>query len=102
MQEGTRGKCTKYVGKCGYGIAYCTKTDEDNRLFDEGGRKVEGGGRPAGQAAPEGGGFGRRSRHGGRRPPALRTVFRGLAGACGGRNSTGDCPIKNCGEGNYA
>lgn len=83
-------------------MACCTKTDGDNRLFDEGGRKVEGGGRPAGQAAPEGGGFGRRSRHGGRRPPALRAVFRGLAGACGGGNSAGDYPIKNCGEGNYA
>ena len=96
-------------------MACCTKTDGDNRLFDEGGRKVEesreaelergkveGGGRPAGQAAPEGGGFGRRSRHGGWRPPALRAVFRGLAGACGGGNSAGDCPIKNCGEGNYA
>ena len=88
-------------------MAYCTKTDGDYRLFDEGGRKVEesreagferrkveGGGRPAGAAAPEGGGFGRRSRHGGRRPPALRAVFRGLAGACGGGNSAGDCPQK--------
>lgn len=83
-------------------MTYCTKADGDNRLFDEGERKVEREGGPQGKPPPEGGGFGRRSRHGGRRPPALRAVFRGLAGACGGGNSTGDCPIKNCGEGNYA
>ena len=96
-------------------MTYCTKTDGDNRLFDEFGRKaaesraaelergkVEREGGPQGKPPPEGGGFGRRSRHGGRRPPALRAVFRGLAGACGGGNSAGDCPIKNCGEGNYA
>ena len=31
---------------------------------------------------------------GGRRPPALRAVFRGLAGACGGGNSAEYCPQK--------
>ena len=64
-------------------MAYCTKTDGDYRLFDEGGRKVEesreagferrkveGGGRPAGQAAPEGAalGGGAATAAGGRRP----------------------------------
>lgn len=60
-------------------------------------RKVEGGGRPAGQAATEGGSFGRRPEAAG---PAGR-----IPGACRGLRRgkfRRGLPQKNCGEGNYA
>ena len=84
-------------------MAYCTKTDGDYRLFDEGGRKVEesreagferrkveGGGRPAGQAAPEGGGL------------PCGPYSGGLQGPAEGEIPPEIAPIKSCGEGNYA
>ncbi len=52
-------------------MAYCTKTDGDNRLFDEGGGKVEGEeGGPQGKPPPKGAalGGGAATAAGGRRP----------------------------------
>ena len=64
--------------------------------------RLRGEGGPQGKPPPKGAalGGGAATAAGGRRP--CGPYSGGLAGACGGGNSAGDCPIKNCGEGNYA
>ena len=58
------------------------------------GERLRGEGGPQGKPPPEWGGFGRRRRHGGRRPPALRAVFRGLQEPAEGGIPPGIAPKK--------
>ncbi len=96
-------------------MAYCIKTDGDNRLFDEVGRglrrvgrpdlreeRLRGEGGPQGKPPPKGAtlGGGAATAAGGHRP--CGPYSGGLQGPAEGEIPPEIAPIKNCGEENYA